>query len=465
MENRTIAAIATALSNSGISIIRVSGDEAITISDKIFKSPKGKSLKDYSPNTINYGYIVDKNDVIDEVMVSIFKAPFSYTREDVVEINTHGGIFITKKVLSLLLQNGAVMAEPGEFSKRAFLNGRIDLSRAEAIMDLIGAESDVSIKSGINQLRGDIFKKINDLRARLIYEIAFIESALDDPEHISLDGYYDELSVKVDEIYRELKKLSESAENGRIVRDGINTVILGKPNAGKSSLMNVLMGNERAIVTDIPGTTRDSLEESLKLGGVSFRLVDTAGIRDTEDVVEKIGVKRSKELAENADLILYVVDSSRALDINDFDIINMTVNKKIVVLFNKNDLSSVVKEEDIRKEMLLAGHMDNDFKIISISAKKNLGIDLLISEVQNMFFEGNIKISNEVMITNMRHKENIDLAIQSLDMVINSLNNNMPEDFLTIDLINVYSLLGFIIGEEVDDDLVTEIFSKFCMGK
>lgn len=465
MENRTIAAIATALSNSGISIIRVSGDEAITISDKIFKSPKGKALKDYSPNTINYGYIVDRDDVIDEVMVSIFKAPFSYTREDVVEINTHGGIFITKKVLSLLLQNGAVMAEPGEFSKRAFLNGRIDLSRAEAIMDLIGAESDVAIKSGINQLRGDIFKKINDLRARLIYEIAFIESALDDPEHISLDGYYDELSVKVDEIYRELKKLSESAENGRIVRDGINTVILGKPNAGKSSLMNVLIGNERAIVTDIPGTTRDSLEESLKLGGVSFRLVDTAGIRDTEDVVEKIGVKRSKELAENADLILYVVDSSRALDINDFDIINMTVNKKIVVLFNKNDLSSLVKEEDIRKEMLLAGHMDNDFKIISISAKKNLGIDLLISEVQNMFFEGNIKISNEVMITNMRHKENIDLAIQSLDMVINSLNNNMPEDFLTIDLINVYSLLGFIIGEEVDDDLVTEIFSKFCMGK
>ncbi len=336
MENRTIAAIATALSNSGISIIRVSGDEAITISDKIFKSPKGKALKDYSPNTINYGYIVDRDDVIDEVMVSIFKAPFSYTREDVVEINTHGGIFITKKVLSLLLQNGAVMAEPGEFSKRAFLNGRIDLSRAEAIMDLIGAESDVAIKSGINQLRGDIFKKINDLRARLIYEIAFIESALDDPEHISLDGYYDELSVKVDEIYRELKKLSESAENGRIVRDGINTVILGKPNAGKSSLMNVLIGNERAIVTDIPGTTRDSLEESLKLGGVSFRLVDTAGIRDTEDVVEKIGVKRSKELAENADLILYVVDSSRALDINDFDIINMTVNKKIVVLFNKN---------------------------------------------------------------------------------------------------------------------------------
>lgn len=465
MENKTIAAIATSLSNSGISIIRVSGDEAISITEKIFKSPSGKSLKNYASNTINYGFIIDGEETIDEVMVSVFRAPLSYTREDVVEINTHGGIFVTKKVLSLLINNGARLAEAGEFSKRAFLNGRIDLSRAEAIMDLISAESDVAIKAGINHLRGDIFKKISDLREKLIYEIAFIESALDDPEHISLDGYYEKLSKKVYEIYDELKKLSDSADNGRIIRDGINTVILGKPNAGKSSLMNVLMGNERAIVTDIPGTTRDSLEESLKLGGVSFRIIDTAGIRDTDDVVEKIGVKRSKELAENADLILYVVDSSKELDKNDFEIINMTVDKKIVVLFNKNDLSSFLQEEDIRKEMLSAGHMDKNFKIISISAKKNSGIDLLIFEVQNMFFEGSLKFSNEVMITNMRHKENIDLAIKSLDMVIKSLNGNMPEDFLTIDLMNVYSSLGFIIGEEIDDDLVTEIFSKFCMGK
>ena len=465
MGNKTIVAIATALSNSGISIIRVSGPEAIEISNKIYVSPSGRNLSDFPSNTINYGHIVDNDEIVDEVMVSVMRSPASYTREDVVEINTHGGVLITKKVLSLLIKAGASMAEPGEFTKRAFLNGRIDLSRAEAIMDLISAESDIALKSGIGQLRGDVSDCIKSLRSKLIYEIAYIESALDDPEHISLDGYYEKLILKIDDIYKELVRLSASAENGRIVREGINTVILGKPNAGKSSLMNILIGENRAIVTDIAGTTRDSLEESLRIGSVSFRLIDTAGIRETEDTVEKIGVERAKSLAKEADLILFVVDSSRELDENDYDIIDMTVGKKVVVLFNKNDLNPKIDSELINSLMSKSGHSVDNYRIISISAKENDGIDLLQDEVQKMFFSGEIYNSNEVMITNLRHKEAIDKAIESLDMVKNSIELSMPEDFLTIDMMNAYSLLGQIIGEEVDDDLVTEIFSRFCMGK
>ena len=465
MENKTIAAIATALSNSGISIIRISGDNAISITEKIFVSPSLKKLSEYESNTINYGHIVDNGEVIDEVMVSVMRAPASYTREDVVEINTHGGVLITKKVLSLLLKNGAVIAEPGEFTKRAFLNGRIDLSRAEAIMDIISAENDIALKSGIKQLRGDIYNSIKKIREELIYNIAFIESALDDPEHISLDGYYNELSDKVDSVLNELSILSKSAENGRIVRDGINTVILGKPNAGKSSLMNSLMGEERAIVTDIAGTTRDSLEESIRIGSVSFRISDTAGIRDTDDTVEKIGVERSRNLAKDAELILYVVDSSNNLDENDFDIIKMTVGKRIVVLLNKNDLDQVISVNELEDIMCREGHNKSDFRVISISARDNIGVDVLCDEVQNMFFNGDIGNSNEIMITNIRHKEAIDEAINSLNMVKSSIYDNMPEDFLTIDMMNAYSSLGYIIGEEVDDDLVNEIFSRFCMGK
>ncbi len=463
--NNTIAAIATALSNSGISIIRVSGPEAINITNKIFISPSGKSLFDLDSNTINYGHIVDNNEVVDEVMVSIMRAPNSYTREDVIEINTHGGVLITKKVLSLLLKNGASLAEPGEFTKRAFLNGRIDLSRAEAIMDLISAENDYALKSGISQLRGNVADAINDIRAKLIYEIAFIESALDDPEHISLDGYYDELSGKISAIYDELVMLSKSADNGRIVREGINTVILGKPNAGKSSLMNILIGEDRAIVTDIEGTTRDSLEESLRIGSVSFRINDTAGIRETSDTVEKIGVDRAKNLAKDADLVLFVVDSSRELDDNDMDIINMTAGKKMVILINKIDLENVVDNNKLCKLLTDSGHDHNDIRLVSISAKNNIGIDDLTNIVEKMFLDGDISNSNEVMITNIRHKNLIDEAINSLSMVKDSIFNNMPEDFLTIDIMNAYTSLGAIVGQEVDDDLVNEIFSRFCMGK
>ena len=465
MKNDTIAAIATALSNSGISIIRISGDDAIEITNKIFQSPSGKKLNEYASNTINYGHIIDNGEIIDEVMISIMRAPNSYTRENIVEINTHGGIYITKKVLSLVIKNGARLAEPGEFSKRAFLNGRIDLSKAEAIMDIINAESDIALKSGIKQLNGNLYNRIIDLRKKLIYEIAFIESAIDDPEHISLDGYYDKLKDIVYEVEKELTTLSNSFDSGKIIKEGISTVIVGKPNAGKSSLMNSLLGEERAIVTDIEGTTRDSLEESIKLKNIVLKLIDTAGIRNTEDTVEKIGVKRSVKYVEEANLVLYVVDSSRLMDENDNEIIKLTVGKKIIIVLNKIDLPAYTAEDEIIEKLEKLGHCKDDISVVYISAKENKGIDDLVNTIENLFLSGDIDNSNEILITNMRHKEAIDKAIDSIFMVKNSIDNQMPEDFLTIDLMNVYSLLGSVIGEEVDDDLVTEIFSKFCMGK
>ena len=465
MKNDTIAAIATALSNSGISIIRISGDDAIEITNKIFQSPSGKKLNEYASNTINYGHIIDNGEIIDEVMISIMRAPNSYTRENIVEINTHGGIYITKKVLSLVIKNGARLAEPGEFSKRAFLNGRIDLSKAEAIMDIINAESDIALKSGIKQLNGNLYNRIIDLRKKLIYEIAFIESAIDDPEHISIDGYYDKLKDIVYEVEKELTTLSNSFDSGKIIKEGISTVIVGKPNAGKSSLMNSLLGEERAIVTDIEGTTRDSLEESIKLKNIVLKLIDTAGIRNTEDTVEKIGVKRSVKYVEEANLVLYVVDSSRLMDENDNEIIKLTVGKKIIIVLNKIDLPAYTAEDEIIEKLEKLGHCKDDISVVYISAKENKGIDDLVNTIENLFLSGDIDNSNEILITNMRHKEAIDKAIDSIFMVKNSIDNQMPEDFLTIDLMNVYSLLGSVIGEEVDDDLVTEIFSKFCMGK
>ena len=465
MKNPTIAAIATALDNSSIAIIRVSGDEAIDIVSKIFITPSGKLLSDYKSGTINYGHIVNKGDVIDEVYVSIFRAPNSYTRENVVEINTHGGIYVTKKVLAILLQNGCRLAMPGEFSKRAFLNGRIDLSQAEAVMELINSENDLSLRSGISKLSGSVYKKIKKIRDEIIYEIAHIESALDDPEHISLDNYSEIIRNKIDNIIIDLQRLSDSAETGRIIRNGIKTVIVGKPNVGKSSVMNVLLGEDRAIVTDIEGTTRDSIEEGLKLGNINLRLIDTAGIRNSEDIIENIGIEKSISLCNNADLILFVIDSSRELDDNDIKIIEMTENKKMIILLNKTDKEMVVSEADIDKLMSSCGRASSAYNIIPVSAKENLGFDKLTDAAESMFIDTAVINSNEVIITNLRHKANIDDAIMSLKSVINSIELGMPEDFYTIDMMGAYTSLGYIIGEEVDDDLVNEIFSKFCMGK
>lgn len=457
MKKDTIAAVATGMTNSGIGIVRISGEEAFSIIDKIYKSKKNKILSQQQSHTIHYGHIYDGNAIVDEVMVSVMKAPGTYTGEDTIEINCHGGMFIVNKVLETVLKYGARLAEPGEFSKRSFLNGKMDLSKAEAVMDLIHSKSEYAYKNSLNQLQGTLLGKIKESREKLIYEIAFIESALDDPEHIDINGYSDKLKKVVDELKEELKKMVNSFDSGKIIKEGIKTVIVGKPNAGKSSLMNVLLGEERAIVTDIEGTTRDVLEESVNLGGVKLVIMDTAGIRKTEDVVEKIGVKKAKDYAKDADFIMYVVDASKPLDENDFQILSMLKDKKSLVLLNKMDLETVITEEEIREK--------TGSEVISISAKENLGIDVLEKKVKNMFFEGKIDFNEDIMITNLRHKNLLSEALESLKMVEQSIEDNMPEDFYSIDLMSAYASLGYIIGEEVEEDLVNEIFSKFCMGK
>ncbi len=456
----TIAAIATALSDSGIGIIRVSGDEAIQIVDKISKLGSGKKrLTDVDSHTIHYGHIVDNDTIIDEVIISVMKGPRSYTAEDTVEINCHGGVLMVQKVLEAVLKSGARLAEPGEFTKRAFLNGRIDLSKAEAVIDVIHAKNEYALDASVKQLKGSVSDKIRSLREKIIYEIAFIESALDDPEHISLDGYPEQLMVKTEDILGELQTLVDSADNGKMLKEGINTVIVGKPNAGKSSLLNLLVGEEKAIVTNIAGTTRDILEETIKLHGIGLNIIDTAGIRTTEDVVEKIGVEKAKKYADEADLILYVVDSSVPLDDSDDEIIQMIQDKKCIILLNKSDLEGVVSEE------LLKEKLQKDFVVIKTSTKENTGIEQFEQTLKDMFFQGKIKINDELYITNMRHKSAIMDALQSMKMVKQSLLNEMPEDFYSIDLMSAYAALGTIIGEEVGEDLVNEIFSKFCMGK
>lgn len=467
MKTDTIAAIATALSESGIGIIRISGDEAITVADSVYKSPSGNiKLKNVDSHTIQYGYIVDNNqEIIDEVMVSVMRAPRSYTTEDTVEINCHGGVLIMQKILAEVLKNGARIAEPGEFTKRAFLNGRIDLSRAEAVIDVIHSQNEYALNSSIKQLRGNLSGVIRRLREEIIYEIAFIESALDDPEHISLDGYTGKLSVKIDKLLQELDGLIQSAGNGKLMKEGISTVIVGKPNAGKSSLLNLMVGEERAIVTEIAGTTRDVLQESIMLHGIGLNIIDTAGIRDTRDVVEQIGVERAKKYAGEADLIIYVVDTSVPLDESDREIIRMIADKKTIILLNKTDLVSEVDEQRLQQEIDNLIPMHGEIAMIKTSTKESTGIDLFEKQIKEMFFQGHIKNNNEVVITNMRHREALQNAYESLEMVMRSIEDDMPEDFYSIDLMSAYASLGTIIGEEVGEDLLDEIFSKFCMGK
>ena len=461
MNKETIAAIATSLSESGIGIIRVSGDEATKIVNHIFVSKKKDfQLIDAKTHTIHYGHIVDGEKVLDEVLVSVMKGPRSYTGEDVVEINCHGGVFIMQKMLELVIRNGARCAEPGEFTKRAFLNGRIDLSEAEAVMDLIQSQNDFALEASVNQLRGSVSSIIKELRSKIIYEIAFIESALDDPENYDTDGYSEKLYVIVQDIKNQIHNLILKADNGKMLKEGIKTVILGKPNAGKSSFLNRLVGEEKAIVTNIAGTTRDTLEETIRLNGISLQLIDTAGIRETNDVVEKIGVEKARKYAEEADLILYIVDASVPLNESDETILELIRDKKNIVLLNKSDLNVVVTEEMIRERL----SSSNQY-IIKISALLDQGIDCFENTIKEMFFQGDISFNNEVVITSVRHKESLMDAENSLNMVLQSIEDDMSEDFFSIDLMNCYSSLGRIIGEEVDDDLVNEIFAKFCMGK
>ncbi len=469
----TIAAVSTAVSNAGIGIVRMSGPEAFAIADRVYKGKKEKRLSGQKSHTIHYGYIMDGEFMIDEVLVMLMRGPHSYTGEDTVEINCHGGVYVVKRILELLISRGARPAEPGEFTKRAFLNGRLDLSQAEAVGDLIVSQNQYALRNSVSQLRGNIRDKITGIREQIIYHTAFIETALDDPEHISVDGYGDKLREIVENLRKEIQKLIDTYDSGRIMKEGIQTVILGRPNAGKSSLMNVLLGEDRAIVTDIAGTTRDILEEHINLEGISLNIVDTAGIRQTQDVVEQIGVERARSYADQADLIIYVIDASMPLDESDHEILRLIEGKTSIILLNKSDLDTVVTEADVEQAYFASNPSITNSKeikkftipAIPISATEKNGIDQLEETLKFMFFEGNLAFNDEIYITNVRQKTALWDASSSLEKVIDSIEAGMPEDFYSIDLMDAYEALGRITGETMGEDLVNEIFSKFCMGK
>lgn len=454
----TIAAISTAMSASGIGIVRISGEDAMNVIAKIYRSKNGrKNIKEVKTHTIHYGYIYDGDETVDEVLVMVMRGPKTYTGEDTVEIDCHGGVYAMKRVLETVLKNGAQVAEPGEFTKRAFLNGRLDLSQAEAVMDVIQAKSEVALKSSVEQLKGSVLRAVKEIRGKLLHHIAYIETALDDPEHFDLDGYPQELLEVAEDQKKKVQKLLKSADDGKMIQEGIRTVILGKPNAGKSSLLNFLVGEDRAIVTEIAGTTRDTLEEYISLHGISLRIIDTAGIRETEDVVEKIGVEKARQMAEKADLILYVVDSSQPLDENDQEIMELLRGRKSIVIYNKTDLVSAVDMGSLREK--------TGSQVIPVSVVEETGIEDLEKSIREMFFQGEISFDDEVYITNARHKTALEEAEKSLEMVTESIEAGMPEDFFSIDLMGAYEALGKILGESLGEDLVNEIFSKFCVGK
>lgn len=459
MKTDTIAAIATAMGRGGIGIIRISGDEAFNIIDRIYRPKSGKKqLSKKKSHTIHYGFIADGEEIIDEVMVSIMKAPNTYTREDVAEINCHGGITVTRKILELVLRNGARLAEPGEFTKRAFLNGRIDLSQAEAVCDIINAGNEIALKNSLKQLRGQELEIIKGLRDNLLRDTAYIEAAIDDPEHISLDGFSRELHEHVEKYCKIIERLITGSRSGKLIKEGIKTVILGKPNVGKSSLMNLLVREDRAIVTDIAGTTRDTLEETIVLeNNITLKIIDTAGIRKTDDVVEKIGIEKAVRMAREADLVIYVLDSSTPIDENDESILSLIEDKKAILLLNKSDLEPRITMDDIRKK--------TNHPVISTSFTERKGVDELEKMIMEMFFQENITQSEEIFITSERHVEAFKNALEALNMVKESIEGGMPEDLYTIDLMNAYEELGRIIGENAGEDLINMIFAEFCMGK
>ena len=455
----TIAAVATAPGVSGIGIIRISGKNSLNVIDKIFKNVNGEStdIINAKSHTIHYGFIYDNDEVIDEVLVSIMLSPRSYTTEDTVEINCHGGPFVIRRVLQTVFKYGARPAEPGEFTKRAFLNGRIDLTKAESVMDLISSGNEFARKNSLKTLRGSVYKKIYDYRDRIIHETAFIESALDDPEHYSLDGYPDILRQKVIELKDEIEDLLSHSSDGKILSEGIDTCLVGKPNVGKSSLLNLLAGEDKAIVTDIPGTTRDAVEVKIQFGGLTLNMMDTAGIRDTEDTVEKIGVEKSRNAIEISDLVLFVLDSSTSLDDDDIEIFGSIKDKNSIIILNKSDLEPVTTIESIKKY--------SDAPIVVVSAINEEGMDGLLYIVREMFLSGEISSNDQVYITNERQLSDLRSVRESLSLVINSIDNGMSEDFFTVDLMDAYDKLGAVIGEETGDDLADRIFSEFCMGK
>ncbi len=458
----TIAAIATALSPSGIGIVRISGEDAISIADKIYKGKK--SLMECDTHTVNYGHIMDHGQIVDQVLVMVMRAPRTYTGEDTVEIDCHGGTLVMQRILSLVLEAGAEPAQPGEFSKRAFLNGKMDLAQAEAVIDVIEAENSYALRAGMRQLKGNLSHEIRALRDDLRYEIAYIEAALDDPEHYDLEGYPDELMEKVKGMKCRIESLLRDADSGIIMKSGIDTVIIGRPNAGKSSIYNLLTHSDKAIVTEIPGTTRDTLTEHINLSGVSINLTDTAGLRDSDDPVERIGVERARAAATDADLVICVIDGAVRLSKEDKELLVSLSEKrddgaiqKSIVLINKSDLETVIKDEDIAA---LTGA-----PVITFSAHDGRGLDELSDTIKDMFFKGSIGSTDQVIITSLRHKQALIEAGDSLDMVICSIEDGQPEDFFSIDLTAAYEALGAITGEQIGDEIIDEIFSRFCMGK
>lgn len=453
----TIAAVSTAMAPGGIGIVRISGKEAFSVGDQIYRGKNGKKLSEQRANTVHYGFVEEKGERIDEVLAVILKGPHSYTGEDTVEIDCHGGVLAMKRILEAAFRAGARPAQPGEFTRRAFLNGRMDLSQAEAVMDLIQAKNEYALKNSLRQLQGSVRQEIQEIRENILYEIAYIESALDDPEHMSLDGYRERLEHTVKQQKKRIEKLIAGSGEGKFLQEGIKTVILGRPNAGKSSLLNLLAGEEKAIVTEIEGTTRDIVEEQINLRGITLRLLDTAGIRESESRVEQIGIERAKEQAKDADLILYMVDSSMPLDENDEKIMELIREKRAIVLLNKNDLERKVSEKDLEGRV--------EAPIVSVSVRENRGIEELEDQIQELFFHGKISFNDEIYITNLRHKQALEAADSSLKLVEQSIADQMPEDFYSIDLMDSYESLGKILGESVGEDLINEIFSKFCTGK
>ena len=468
MEEKTIVGIASA-AGGGIGIIRVSGSESMKIVDSIFHPGKFNNeenealidksyLQQQKSHTIHYGFIIDgNNEVVDEVMVSVMKAPATYTREDVVEINCHGGNYILQRVMQLLLEKGAFLAEPGEFTKRAFLNGRIDLSQAEAVMKMISSKNEFALQSAVKQLEGSVSKYIQQIREQILYEMGRIESALDDPEHYDLTGYSDELFDKTEQQIVSLQRLLDRFENGRMKSEGINTVIVGKPNAGKSSLMNILLDEDRAIVTDIAGTTRDALQESVRLGGLMLNLIDTAGIHNTEDTVEKIGVDRAKQYIEQADFILFVVDGSEEWSDEDEQILPLIAQKKGIILLNKADLKAKVSELFLKDKL--------SWDTIAFSNETKQGLQQLEQYITDKFERGDLQFNDQICLTSIRHKNAVMQAVNALHRVEQSVKDGMPEDFFTIDLMEAYQQLGLINGDTATEDLVNKIFEEFCMGK
>ncbi|MCR5650185.1 MAG: tRNA uridine-5-carboxymethylaminomethyl(34) synthesis GTPase MnmE [Lachnospiraceae bacterium] len=459
MKKDTIAAIATGMTPSGIGIIRVSGEDAFSIASSVFLKKNNEKLSEYEDHKAYYGYIHDKDGILDEVILLVFKGPNSFTGEDTVEIQCHGGILLMQRILELCISSGARAAEPGEFTKRAFLNGKMDLSEAEAVMDLISSKNDLAIRNSARQISGSLFEKISSVRKKILHELAYIESALDDPEHYELDGYPEVLSEKLLEMLRILEKLSDSFDDGRMLSEGVRTVIIGKPNVGKSSLLNILSGSERAIVTEIAGTTRDTIEEKIFLGGIMLHVTDTAGIRESDDPVEKIGVDKALAAAGDADLIIMVIDSSEVLSCEDEEILAFIRKnrKKCVILLNKSDKGKVIGPDEI------ACYTSDP--VIVISAKEETGIDELKKYITDNFASGYIKYNDEIFITNARQKEALSEAVDSLLRVARSITEKLPEDFYTIDLTAAYESLGHIIGQDLEDDIINEIFDRFCMGK